>query len=328
MRRTIGLRYRRGGALLAVLWLSAALASIALAVATRVRAETERSATLVDGMQARYLAEGAIQRMIVANIRRPGLLPSAQRLEFPTGSAIVEILPASSRLDINRASPDDLARLLLALGASPPQAAETAAAIVDWRTGQTSAVSAFDSYYLQQTPSFRARHASIEDVEELLFVKGMTPELFYGSYVRDGLGSPTPGRLTARGGFRDCVSPQGSITSFDIAGIEPALLLALGAPPAGIDQFRRLRATRPLGPADLPQVQALMGAAAPRLRYGGNTIYTFRATAFPKSGSARRTIEATVKYFDRPVDVPFHVTAWRETSTSDFANIGGLPAWR
>ena len=317
----------KGGALLTVLWLSAALATVAFTVATRVRAETERSATLVDGMQAKYLAEGAIQRITLAYMRRPAYGPSAQRLEFPNGSAIVEILPEASRLDINKASPDDMARLLLALGAAPVQAGETAAAIVDWRSGGVGAISAFDSYYLQQSPSFRARHASIEDVEELLFVKGMTPELFYGNYARNA-----QGQLVARGGFRDCVSTQGSINSFDVAGIEPALLLGLGAPPAGVDQFRRLRAARPLGPADLPAVQAMMGAAASRLRYGGNTTYTFRATAFPRNSSARRTIEATVKYFDRPVDVPYHVTRWRETSTSDFTNLvpnaGGQPSWQ
>ena len=99
-------RHHRGGALLAVLWLSAALATVAFAVAARVRAETERSTTLVDGMQARYLAEGAIQRTIISMLAHPNQLPSALRLEFPTGSAIVEILPEASRLDINRAPPD------------------------------------------------------------------------------------------------------------------------------------------------------------------------------------------------------------------------------
>jgi general secretion pathway protein K len=312
---------RRGGALLAVLWLSVALATIALAVATRVRAETERSSTLTEGLQAKYVAEGAIHRSIIANIRRASVLAGARRVDFPNGYAIVEIIPESARLDINKAAPDDLARLLMALGAPPAQASETAAAIVDWRT--QGGPSAFDSYYLAQSPSFRARHASIEEIEELLFVKGMTPELFYGAYARDA-----QGRLTARGGFRDCVSPQGSVTAFDAAGIEPALLLALGAPPAGVEQIRRLRAARPIGPSDLPQIQALAGAAANRLRYGGNTIYTFRATAFLNSApGVRRTMEATVKYFDRPVDVPFHVTRWRETSTSDFSNLG-VPGWQ
>ena len=308
---------QRGGALLAVLWLSVALATIAFAVATRVRAETERSSTLVDGMRAHYLAEGAIQRMIVANLRRQAFLPSAQRLEFAEGSAVVEIIPESARLNINLAPPDVLARLLMALGATPPQAAETTAAIVDWRTGAgLGTVSAFDSYYLQQAPSFLARHASIEEVEELLFVKGMTPELFYGDAVRDAAG-----RLRSGGGFRDCVSTQGALGSFDAGGIEPALLIALGAPPQGVEQFRQLRLQRSLGPSDLGQVQAMLGPAAGSLRWGGNTTFTFRATAFPRNTSARRTIEATVKYFNTPVDMPYHVTRWRETAHSDFTQL-------
>ena len=43
----------------------------------------------------------------------------------------------------------------------------------------------FDQYYLSLTPSFRARHASFEEIEELLVVKGMTPDLYYGTYDRD-----------------------------------------------------------------------------------------------------------------------------------------------
>jgi general secretion pathway protein K len=226
-------------------------------------------------------------------------------------------------VNINYAPPELLARLLIAVGASPAQAVETAAAIVDWRTGRGPATPAspFDSFYLQQAPSFVARHASIEETEELLFVKGMTPELFYGAWTRNAAGE-----LVSQGGLRDAVSPNGSTNSYDAAGASPALLLALGAPPAGVDQFRRLRMAGPLGPDSFAQVQSLLGPAAGSLRWGGNTMYTFRATGFPRGSSARRTLEATVKYFNRPVDMPYHVIRWRETSTSDFTQ--GAGAWR
>ena len=45
----------RGSALLAVLWLSAALAAIAFSVSTTVRAETDRVSTAADGLRASYL---------------------------------------------------------------------------------------------------------------------------------------------------------------------------------------------------------------------------------------------------------------------------------
>jgi len=56
---------RRGSALLAVLWLSAALSAIAFTVANTVRAETERTSTAVDSLRAYYLASGAIDRAIL-----------------------------------------------------------------------------------------------------------------------------------------------------------------------------------------------------------------------------------------------------------------------
>ena len=55
----------RGGALLAVLWLSAGLSAIALSVSTSVRSETERVSSSADGLRASYLARGAVERAML-----------------------------------------------------------------------------------------------------------------------------------------------------------------------------------------------------------------------------------------------------------------------
>src|SRR5215831_3758677 len=55
-------RHQRGGALLTVLWLSAALAAIAFSLSTTVRGEADRAGTSLGGLRAYYLASGAIQR--------------------------------------------------------------------------------------------------------------------------------------------------------------------------------------------------------------------------------------------------------------------------
>src|SRR5690349_8634939 len=54
----------RGGALLSVLWLSAALAAIAFSVAVSVRSETDRVSSTSDGLRALYLATGSVERAI------------------------------------------------------------------------------------------------------------------------------------------------------------------------------------------------------------------------------------------------------------------------
>src|SRR5881227_3169010 len=59
------LSHQRGSALLAVLWLSLALSTIAFSLATTVRGETERTSTAVDGLRSYYLATGAIERAIL-----------------------------------------------------------------------------------------------------------------------------------------------------------------------------------------------------------------------------------------------------------------------
>ncbi|HPQ13757.1 MAG TPA: hypothetical protein PLP04_00945, partial [Bryobacteraceae bacterium] len=119
-----------GGALLAVLWLSAALAAIALSLATSVRGETERTATAVDSIRTRYLAAGAIERALLymewgparrADGESPYFAWGTQYLafEFPTGQAEVRIMPEAAKINVNSASPEELFRLLVAVGADP-----------------------------------------------------------------------------------------------------------------------------------------------------------------------------------------------------------------
>ena len=84
---------RRGSALLTVLWLTAALAAIGLAVANNVRGETERASTNVDDTKAYFLARGAIERALLhmqwgQDFYRRGT--PLMDLPFPNGQVRVE----------------------------------------------------------------------------------------------------------------------------------------------------------------------------------------------------------------------------------------------
>src|SRR5207237_179226 len=102
----------RGSALLAVLWLSLALSAIAFSVANTVHGETERVSTSVDGIKSYYLATGAIERGILyiewGRTTPPGdnvpyYSPGKPflRMSFPTGEAEVEVIPETSKYNIN-----------------------------------------------------------------------------------------------------------------------------------------------------------------------------------------------------------------------------------
>ena len=277
----------RGGALLTVLWLSAGLAAIAFSVSSSVRTETERVSTSADGLRAAYLASGAVERGIQWIIwggayrnrdGSPRFWDRQSRLSmwFPSGAAMVDMIPESSKLSINRASPDDLYRVVLAVSGDPDRSRQIVEAILDWRSS-APAPTVFDQYYFTLNPTFRARHTSFQEIEELLLVRGMTPELFYGNYIAD-----ENGRLYARGGLRDCLSVWGSLGPFDLNTASPALMEAMGMAPdvsAAIVARRQNRAFR-----NMQDAQDAMATAAfvPRFAIGaaGNaTLWTLRAAA-------------------------------------------------
>jgi general secretion pathway protein K len=307
---------RRGSALLAVLWLTAVLAAIGFSLASTVRGEAERSATGVDTTRAYYLASGAIQRAILYMLwgRNP-----AGTYSFPSGEAVVEVIPEAAKFNINRASPVDLFRLLENLGVDSDRAQTIAGAIVDWRS-PAQAYSPYDQYYLSLTPSFRARHASFEEIEELLLVQGMTPDIYYGTYVSvdDGAGVR---KLVPRGGLADCVSVFGGAGGFDVNTTAPAVLLSLGIAPEVVAEIVRRRQISPLQQPDLANLAQIGGPAVARLRIGGNTIFTMRATARLRLANGqlsdlRRTVAAMVKRMPDGYDAPYHILRWYENAWS------------
>jgi hypothetical protein len=299
-----------------VMWMSAALAAIAFSLATSVRGETDHTSTTVDDLKAYYIATGAIQRAIM-DIQQGGVAPDAEgyhlgdpRLtyRFPTGDATVEIIPETAKLNLNSVSSDKLILLVTALGVDGERAQEVAAAIVDWRRPLGAAAEGpFDSYYASLTPSFRPRHASFEEIEELLSVKGVTPDLYYGTYVRDT--SVDPPQLVARGGLKDCVSIYGTYGPVDVNGAAPAAMAASGVPQ---DVINAVIARRPfLKSKDFYEFVQGSPAAVRGLRMGGNQMFTLRATSRlrgPDGASLDllRSVAATVDFavnHDPPVIV-------------------------
>ena len=328
---------RRGSALLAVLWLSAALAAIGFTVASTVRGETERTATSLDGLRSYYLAAAGVERAtmeLLWSVNNPDkhILPAnvtSVVYHFATGDARVEILTEAGKLNINSASPEQLFRLCAALGLDPARAQEISAAIDDWRKPPMQA-SPFDLYYSSQVPSFRARHASFREIEELLQVKGITPDIFYGTYQPPPEGAPAPNGapgLVWHAGLEDCLTVYGPAQSFfgtpvDINTAQPAVLAAIGVPPQAIAAILQRRQLGPITEQQLGPFLASIGNPPAALRVGGNSIVMMRATAQlrtdgGKPSDLKRTVAAQVKYMPQGYDSPIHILRWYDTAWSN-----------
>jgi general secretion pathway protein K len=172
-------------------------------------------------------------------------------------------------------------------------------------------------------PSFRPAHASIREIEELLLVKGVTPDIFYGSYgPAEGLGGGA--RLVQRPGLMDCLSVFGS-TALDINTVSPALLIAVGMDPGEVSTIVARRQEQPYKPDELSTFQGIGAKLGIGFRVGCNTIFTLRSTARlqRKDGEysdVRRTVGAMVKYMPTGYDSPIHILRWYDTAWSDIPN--------
>ncbi|MCW5964891.1 MAG: general secretion pathway protein GspK [Bryobacterales bacterium] len=349
-------RSTRGGALLAVLWLVAALSAIALTIASTVRAEVELSTLHFEGVRAYFLARAGVERAALwvqwgAGMEGTGSGPRYYQrgmrslaFQFPTGDVVVDVIPESSKLDINRIPVEELAMLFQALGSTVQDAEALAVSVDHWRNPATG-FSALDSFYLSRRPSFPARRASLENVEELLLVRGMTPEMYYGSFVPVGtagtfvLGEPEEAlgfaglpevaaaqmmaarrSLVWRGGLRDCVSVFGAVTAVDVNWAEPAVMLALGVPPQVVNAIVTRRQQLPFqDDADLQSIGFGNIAGLSRLRVGGRSQFTLRATARPRNQDGRlsdlaRTVAAVVDLNEVSGDRPFTTLRWYDTA--------------
>jgi general secretion pathway protein K len=316
----------RGGVLLAVLWLSAALAAIAFSLANTVRGETERTSTAVDGLRSYYLATASVQRGILymdwarlhpenAHFKPTG---TSYAFQFPTGQGVVEIIPETAKFNLNTSPAEDLFRLLLNLGVDAGRSQQIVAAIVDWRGG--AGASPASAVHQSMMQPMGPPHAPFAEVEELLAVRGVTPDIFYGSWEHAPEGSAQ--RLYQRTGLRDCVSIFGATDQFDVNTAPSAVLAAIGIPPAVVTTLVQQRRTRAfLTAGDLAPFAQSGGPGFGRLRIGGNSIFTLRATArlrLPNGqlSDLRRTVAAQVKMMPAGYDTSYHILRWYDNATA------------
>ena len=292
-----------------------------------VRGETARTATSMDDLRSYYLAsagaEKAAMELLWTVAQGANLIPKDSayiNYDFPSGIAHVEIVPEAAKLNINRVQGEQLLTLLSALGVEPARAGTIAAGIIDWRS-PGAAGSPFDAYYLSLTPSFQAPHASFQEIEELLSVRGVTPDLFYGTWAPAGNGDAGTNPLVRHAGLNDCLTVYGSPagSAVDVNTAEPAVLVAAGVSPEVIAAIMAQRAAGPANQDMMGLAQSMGGGAG--LQAGGNAIVTFRSTARLRLSNGqfsdmRRTVGAQVKYQPYGSDPPYYVLRWYDTAWS------------
>lgn len=309
---------RRGSALLAVLWLSIVMTAIAFALSRSVRAELDQAALQVDGTKAYFLALGGIERarMVLATARGPradaisAWTPGQRhmRFAFPSGDVDVEVIGENGKLNLNQIRPEVLERLLVACGVEPGRAVAQAARIVALRAGPgPQGPLAVGDGNSPDGSSFLGRRTSFQELEELLLVPGVTPELLYGSFRED---ERREGQIVAFGGLYRHLTLYGSGT-VSANDATPEVLQAAGVPAGRIETLLAIRTQRPLSPDDQALVAVPEAESGIRLGVSGSSqAYTLAATARLKGKSAVRTLGALVQMAPAQTGLPVRVVRW------------------
>jgi general secretion pathway protein K len=182
-----------GVALLAVMSAVSVMLLVALAFSGSVQIETRAAIYRKEATQAYALAVGGVQAAILEiayppaedQKDKPRLWRKGQRLvrvPYARGEALVQIVSETGKLNLNVAKREQLARLFGARGMETTAAAHLAAAIDHWRSPAGSGdeeFKALDDYY--RDAGYRPAHERFGSLEEVLRVRGMSRDIFYGT---------------------------------------------------------------------------------------------------------------------------------------------------
>ncbi len=200
----------RGFALLAVMLVLALLGIVVAEFAFSMRLEATMVRSFKEDVIGLHLAEAAVEqaiREILTDQPLQGFQGTEALLTFfksPTqplprlprrdvrlgpGQFVYRITDEESRLNLNTAPPDRVDRLLLSLGLGKEVRDTINDSLQDWKDPDDlrRLNGAESEDYLRLPVPYRARNGPLQDVAELLQIKGVTPALYYGSAGQPGL---------------------------------------------------------------------------------------------------------------------------------------------
>ncbi|MDO5289159.1 MAG: type II secretion system protein GspK [Pseudomonadota bacterium] len=224
----------RGMALIAVLWIVAALSLMAVGLSGTVRGQITAAAQQRDAISGQAIGEAAMHlalQSLMAQPQRPNTVESTT-VQYQGIGVRVELAPLTGLIGINTAGADLLTALLASAGGLPAgQAQALAQRIVQWRDSPPG------TDPTRTDAQAATRPAQFEAPEDLLLVPGVD----YALYTR--LAPLISADLPASGGINPAVAPAGVQAALAGTGFLPPQSSAA----TGSTVFYRLHASVPLG---------------------------------------------------------------------------------
>ena len=281
----------RGFVIVAVLWLVAALAALAVIFSAYLASSARALALNDSALETEALVSAGVE-LTAYQLRLPREDARPSQGSFRTrlnGSELaVTFVSEAARVDLNAAPKELLANLLTVLGAAQDDARQFADRIVGWRTKATpERVGNEDALYLAAGRSYTPRQAPFAHVNELGLVLGLPPALVERALPFVTVFSGAPG--------------------VDPLSAPPEVIAALpGMTPLSLKQFLSDRAALPSDPA---AIAAALGEAKALGTVRKSQAYRLLIRVHLQNG---RNTASEVVISLRSEEDPYRVLSWQD----------------
>ena len=249
---------QKGFALVAVLWVAAILSTIAISLAASARLKGLEAMNAQKSLENAYLLESALAvarfeygkyranlNLLRDQARVEALADGQLELRYPrhepydvtvSGREVrIRMVREAGKFNVNTLDQNRWELVLEACGVE--EGAERTAllnSVADWRDGDSNhgLDGAENDYYEDLPEPYLCKNGTLENLEELLLIKGVTPELYHGTEDRPGL--------------KDFLSVRGHREALDINSASPrAFALVEGLPQDVVDALVAYRTKKP-----------------------------------------------------------------------------------
>ena len=239
---------------------------------------------------------------------------------FANGAYQVDVQDESGKININLVSEQQLLALIEASGIGQPDAGIISDSILDWRDADTAhrLNGAEDDYYQTMNPPYRAKNGRIDTVEELLLVRGITPEYFYGRREKAPDGS-----VNYLYGLSRLLTVYSARSQININFAPLAVLKSVpGMPPQAAELIYEKRRNKPF--KDVAEMNRevqipLSPQAMQLLTTGQSGILTLTASAHTENSKARRIVRTIISLSPGATNL-YQTLYWNE-NVSDYESI-------
>lgn len=326
------LKSERGIALFLVLWVMALLTVIAGEFCYAMRTEVNITRNFKEETQTYYIAvsglfwaigELVVNEFVPRTVKAPDgeeqqedirwrINTDIPAIPFGEGQFKVERENESGKVNLNRAGGPLLKMMLNNFEIEDTDKNIIVDSIMDWRDkGNFHRVNgAKDDYYLSLPQPYKCKNGDFTSIEELLLVRGVTPEIFYGGLkdmvaVYQDKETGTERDNLRRAGF--------DFNRININAASPRMLRALPRMTEDMVQaimkYREKKDFRSLSDLSLIVGSDIYAAISPYITLSLSPYYTIKSVGMVKESQTRQGVQAVVK-IDRTLQKGYEVIQW------------------